>query len=60
MHLAAVLFHLLYKRDNLIRPMFTGRRAWEDSVADAPRTAPLWLAALIALLAAGAVIWLVR
>jgi cytochrome b len=58
-HLAAVLFHLLYKRDNLIVPMFTGRRIWEDSVADV-RSAPLWLAALIALLAAGAVVWLVR
>ena len=59
LHVAAVLFHLLYKRDNLILPMLTGRRAWEDAAADL-RCAPLWLAALVALLAGGAVVWIVR
>ena len=28
LHVAAVLFYLLFRRDNLIMPMFTGARAW--------------------------------
>jgi len=28
LHVAAVLFYLLFRRDNLIRPMFTGSRPW--------------------------------
>jgi len=28
LHVAAVLFYLLYRRDNLIMPMVTGARAW--------------------------------
>jgi cytochrome b len=58
-HVAAVLFHLLYKRDNLILPMITGRRKWEDPVAGTQK-GPLWLAAVIAAFAAGAVWWTVR
>jgi len=58
-HVAAVLFHLVYKRDNLIGPMITGEKPWEGPLPEI-RKSPLWLAAVVAALAAGAVWWLVR
>ena len=58
-HVAAVLFHLVYKRDNLITPMITGEKPWEGPLPET-RKSPLWLAVVVAALAAGAVWWLVR
>jgi cytochrome b len=59
-HVAAVLFHLIYKRENLIFPMITGIKQWKaDSSADASQQ-PLWLSAVVAVLAAGTVYLLVR
>jgi cytochrome b len=61
LHIAAVLFHLVWKRENLIVPMLTGVKRWQGAGAPpgaAPR--PLWLAALAALLGAGAVFLLTR
>lgn len=61
LHIAAVLFHLVWKRENLIAPMLTGVKRWKG--AGAPRGAahrPLWLAALAALLSAAAVFLLTR
>ena len=59
LHLAAVLFHLIYKRDNLLVPMFTGDKPC--GAADGPPgMRPLWLAAVIAAFAAAAVYFLVR
>ena len=60
LHIAAVLFHLIYKRENLITPMVSGVKAWQ---AEAPASAfqkPAWLAALAAIVSAGAVYLLVR
>ena len=56
-HVAAALFYLFAKRDNLIVPMITGRKAVPESVPAQDRQGgPLWLA--IALLAASAaVVW---
>ena len=31
-HLVAIIFHLVVKRENLIRPMFTGRKTWNDDL----------------------------
>jgi len=58
-HVAAVLFHLVYKRDNLIGPMITGEKPWEGPVPEI-RKSPLWLAAVVAAFAAGTVWWLVH
>lgn len=58
-HVAAVIFHLVYKRDNLITPMITGEKPWEGPLPET-RKSPLWLAVVVAALAAGAVWWLVR
>jgi len=55
LHLAAVLFHLLYKRENLTRTMLTGRaRLAEGQVP--PRLVSDWRALLALALAAAAVL----
>ena len=45
-HLAAVLFHLLFKGENLIKPMFTGLKVWHGEAP--PCGGSLWTAAFIA------------
>jgi cytochrome b len=59
-HVAAVLFHLIYKRENLIAAMITGEKQWEGDLAEDISQQPIWRAALAAALAAGAVYFLVR
>jgi cytochrome b len=58
-HVAAVLFHLIYKRENLITPMITGIKQWRVDSAEAAQQS-LWLAAGVAAVAAAAVYFLVR
>jgi cytochrome b len=58
-HVAAVLFHLIYKRENLITPMITGIKQWREDSAEAAQQS-LWLAAGVAAVAAAAVYFLVR
>ncbi|MEO7913915.1 MAG: cytochrome b/b6 domain-containing protein [Novosphingobium sp.] len=55
LHVAAILFYLWVKKDNLVRPMVTGSRELPASVA-APIMAPLWRAIVCAGLA-GALAW---
>jgi cytochrome b len=58
-HLAAILYYRFVRRDDLITPMVTGRRAaGEEGAALAP--APLWRFLLAAALAAGATLAIVR
>ena len=59
-HVAAVLFHLIYKRENLITPMITGKKQREGALAENISQQPIGLAAVAAALAAGAVYLLVR
>ncbi|MCG2633387.1 MAG: cytochrome b/b6 domain-containing protein [Gammaproteobacteria bacterium] len=61
LHVAAVLFYLLYKRQNLIKSMFTGNMPLtkQQEPATAPQ-APLWRALLLLGLSAGAITWLVN
>ncbi|MFO7706948.1 MAG: cytochrome b/b6 domain-containing protein [Desulfobacterales bacterium] len=59
LHIAAVLFHLVYKRENLITPMITGLKEWRGEIPACVFQKPLWLAALAAAVSAGAVYWLV-
>jgi cytochrome b len=58
LHLLAVLFYWVAKRDNLILPMITGHKLWPAS-ADASEN-PLGRAIVIMALAGTAVFWLVR
>ncbi|PIC00513.1 cytochrome b/b6 domain-containing protein [Caulobacter sp. X] len=57
-HVAAVVFYLVYKRSNLIRPMVTGRRRLDADPQLA--FAPPWLALLIALVAAALTYWVMK
>lgn len=57
-HIAAVLFYLVVKGDNLIMPMIHGRKHWRGPAP--PAAGSPWAAALIAGLCAGAVFLLVR
>jgi len=59
-HVAAVLFHLIYKKENLILPMITGIKQWEGDFAEATVQQPLWIAALVGAAAAGVVYFLVN
>ena len=59
-HVTAVLFHVIYKRENLITPMITGMKSWKGSPRAVLKPAPLWRAVLVAAAAAGAVYMLVR
>jgi cytochrome b len=58
LHIAAALFYLIVKRDNLIRPMITGRKLRPHAAnGEPPAQASLWLA-LAMFLACAAVVWL--
>jgi cytochrome b len=58
LHLSAVLFYLLIKRDNLIIPMVTGLRPWSE---DAPSSIyKTWRAVLTAALSIMVVYWVVH
>jgi cytochrome b len=54
-HLAAIAFYSLVKKERLVPPMVTGRKAVEPGVPQ-PRMAPLWRV-IPALLVAGVVTW---
>lgn len=56
LHVAAVLLHLLWKGDNLVLPMLTGRKPRAELPADAvPELRPAWTGALALAVAAGLV-----
>ena len=59
LHVAAVLFHLIYKRENLVTPMITGAKHC-SGIGGNTLPQPLWRAALVAAVAALAVYVLVR
>lgn len=58
LHVAAIVFYRLYKRDDLVRPMLSGKKAVVDDVPP-PRMRSAWLALPLIALAASAVYWLV-
>jgi cytochrome b len=55
-HVLAVLFYFLYKRENLVKPMISGVKEWSGTIPE-PATGRTWTAALIAGLA-GLVVYL--
>lgn len=59
LHVAAVLAYLLVKKDNLIRPMITGRKSVAHPASDPRRVSPM-LALAILLAAVGVVSLVVR
>jgi cytochrome b len=60
-HVSAVLFYFIYKSENLIRPMFTGKKRLPADFADADaRYAPLLLALVTLGIAAATVYFIVK
>jgi cytochrome b len=59
LHLAAIAYHGLVARENLVRPMITGAKRLPAAAVAGDRTAPGLLAAVLAALAAAAVAWIV-
>lgn len=60
LHVVAVFFYLLVKRENLILPMLTGRKpAHLMPGGHEPRMARLWIAAILFAIAAGVAWWVV-
>jgi cytochrome b len=61
LHICAAFYYLLSRRENLILPLFTGRKQLPEA-QDAPEVhgGPLWLALLLLALCAGGVYLLVR
>lgn len=57
LHLAAILFYLVVKRDNLVGPMITGGRAGKEGEA-AMVAAPLWRFLLAAGIAIALALWI--
>jgi cytochrome b len=55
LHVAAIVFYVVYKRANLVRPMITGRASFSRDPA--LNFAPLWRAALVAAIAAVVAWW---
>jgi cytochrome b len=55
-HVLAILFYLLVKRDNLVGPMVTGRKAFEEPIAE-PVMAPAWRIIAAAVIAAAIAWW---
>ena len=56
LHLFAIAFYLVVKRENLIGPMLTGRRSMAAPLT-APKFAPWWLAVVGLVLGLGAAWW---
>ena len=57
LHIAAVLFYLFVRRDNLIAAMFSGVKTVDAAPAKSPTIAPLGRALLVALIAASLAWW---
>ncbi|ODU70696.1 MAG: hypothetical protein ABT11_06295 [Novosphingobium sp. SCN 66-18] len=57
LHVAAVLFYLFVKRDNLIHPMLSGHKAFTQAV-EQPTFAPAWRLILSVILAAAFAGWI--
>lgn len=49
-HISAVVYYLIYKKENLIGPMFNGRKNLPDAVASAPRRQGGVVSALVVVL----------
>ncbi len=65
LHIVAVLSYWVFKRENLIKPMFSGRKwlsreAIVDTRPEGQSGRSLWWALIIVLLSAGLVFWIVN
>ena len=60
LHIAAVLFHVFFKRDNIIKAMFTGEKDVHDAKDIKPiKSSRIWLAIIIIVVLAIALAWVI-
>ncbi len=60
-HISAILFYVLVKKENLLKAMFTGKKSKPDGALDAAETGGrYWSSWLLALLVAGGVVVLMK
>jgi len=59
LHLAAIAFYGIVKRENLIGPMLSGRRK-ASGLAEVLVAAPFWRLLVAAAIAAGVTVWIAR
>jgi len=61
LHVAAILFYLFKKRENLVKPMISGYKSWHRAVEESPPAhGSVPLAAVLLVIAAGVVYFVVR
>jgi len=58
-HIAAVIFHLIAKRENLIKPMISGNKIWPKNIDSTPAT-PALAILVVAVVAAAAYVMIYR
>jgi cytochrome b len=58
LHIAAVVFYWIFKRDNLIRPMITGSKSWRHGALPHVEFASAWRA-LLGIALAAVLVWYV-
>ena len=59
LHVVAILFYVFVRRDNLVRPMLTGRKA-VDTNQPVPESRSHWLAFLICIALTAGVLWMAQ
>ena len=60
LHIAAVLFHVFLKRDNIIKAMFTGEKDVHDAKDVKPiKSSRIWLAIIIVVVLALILAWVI-
>ncbi|GGY71779.1 hypothetical protein GCM10011613_15820 [Cellvibrio zantedeschiae] len=61
LHIVAVLVHVFIKRDNIIKAMFTGKKAQQDHAVDQTpiSSSRIWLAIIIVIILALVLAWII-
>ncbi|MCW1402646.1 cytochrome b/b6 domain-containing protein [Novosphingobium sp. MW5] len=59
LHIGAVIYYSLVKKDRIVPPMITGSRDLPDDV-EAPRIAPLWKAVVVLILTSAFAWWIAK
>lgn len=60
LHIAAVLFHLWFKRDNILKAMFTGTKKCQQAAGEKPvSSSKTWLAAIIVICLIALLAWII-
>ncbi|RYY02536.1 MAG: cytochrome B [Gammaproteobacteria bacterium] len=60
LHIAAVLFHVWFKRDNIVKAMFTGKKNTDELAEEKSiSSSRIWLAIIIVAIVIAALVWII-